>query len=232
MFRIRSHFSEWLLLSLLTLMSISAAVAAPAIRGVSGGANGRLTIVGSDFGNACGQCEVIADYGGGLKYALPSESWTNQRVVARIADLNKGLNVRISIKTPAGTSNTANYRLARKIKPEREYRRPVPAKTPSDFMLFDHQSDLAVGDKGERSFDVSSPALTCNQASEVFDRAQLVYGKRRFGEAQLVASPPAGCVRCPPLKVRWYHEPTGRLHFQVHVYRRVVEGICRDRVRR
>jgi hypothetical protein len=232
MFRIRSLLSKGLLLSLLTLMSSGAAMAAPVIQGVSGNANGRITIAGSDFGKACSQCEVITDYGDGLKYALPSESWTNQRVVARIADLNKGLNVRIFIKTSAGTSNTANYRLARKIRPEREYRRSVPANLSSDFVLFDHQSDLAVGDKGERSFDVSSPALTCNQASEVFDHAQLIFGKRRFGEAQLVASPPAGCVRCSPLKVRWYHEPTGRLHFQVHVYRRVVEGICRDRVQR
>jgi hypothetical protein len=232
MVEIRSLFSRGLLFGLLTLMAICAAAAAPVIRNVNAGSGGKITIAGSDFGNGCGQCEVIADYGGGFKYALPNESWTNQQIVARIADLNKSLNVRLSVRTTTGTSNTVNYHLSRTIKPKREYRSPVPAGIQSDVLLFDHQSNLAVGDKGERTFDVSSTPPACGQLAEVFDHAQLVHGKRRFGEAQIVASPPAGCVRCSPLQVRWYHEPTGRLHFQVHVYRRLVEGVCKNKVRR
>jgi hypothetical protein len=221
------------LYGVLTLLKITGAVAAaPVIRSVNAGAGGRITIAGADFGNGCGDCEVIADYGDGFKYALSNESWSDRRIVARLADLNKSLDVRLSVKTATETSNAVNHRLSRIIEPEREQRRPVPPGAQPDLVLLEHQSDLAVGDKGERAFDVSSPPLACNQSGGVFDHAELVYGKRRFGEAQIVASPPAGCVRCPPLKVRWYHEPTGYLHFQVHVYRRWVEGVCNNRVRR
>ncbi|NJN46541.1 MAG: hypothetical protein HC808_08740 [Candidatus Competibacteraceae bacterium] len=230
--KIRSLILPGLLLSLLTLMMPGVAAADPVIRGVNAGSGGDITITGSGFGKSCKQCEVIADYGGGFKYALPSKSWTDTRVVAQIADLNKSLNVGISIKAHAGNSNTVKHRLKRQIEPAREHRRPLPAKAKSDVLLFDHQSSLAVGDKGERTLDVSGSPPACNQSGQVFDHAQLVYGKRRFGEAQIVAAPPSGCDRCSPLRVRWYHEPTGRLHFQVHVYRRIVEGVCKDRIRR
>ena len=228
----RLLISLGLLMGVLTLSTLSSAAAAPAIRGVGAGSGGSITITGSDFGKACRQCEVIADYGGGFKYALPNKTWTDKRIVAQIGDLNKSLNVGISIKTPAGNSNTVKHRLKRQIEPAREHRRPLPANAKSDVLLFDHQSTLAVGDKGERTLDVSGPPPACNQSGPVFDHAQLVYGKRRFGEARIVASPPAGCSRCSPLRVRWYHEPTGNLHFQVHAYRRIVEGVCKDRIRR
>ncbi|MCP5424765.1 MAG: hypothetical protein H6970_06810 [Gammaproteobacteria bacterium] len=231
---IRTHalLLRSLLPGLLTLMWVGPVAAAPSIRGIDSGAGERITISGSDFGKACGQCEVLADYGGGFKYALPSESWSDKRITARLADLNKSLNIKISVKTPQGTSNTSTVRLSRKLVPGRDYNRPVPPGSKPDFLLFDHQSNLAVGDKGERSLDVGGSAPACGKSGTAFDHAELVYGKRRFGEAQIIAAPPAGCTRCPPLKVRWYHEPTGYLHFQVLVYRRQVEGVCPDRVRR
>lgn len=102
----------------------------------------------------------------------------------------------------------------------------VRAEVRSRTMVFRQSSDLSVGDKGEEAIDVSRPAPVCGRASAVFDGARIEYRRRRFGEAMIVASPPAGCTRCPPLRVRWFHEPTGYLDFTVTAQWRQVVGRC------
>jgi hypothetical protein len=79
---------------------------------------------------------------------------------------------------------------------------------------FEKRSSLKVGAKGEEHIDVSS-ADVC----QAFHHAELIWLERRFAEAQFVQIPEKACTDCEPLIVRWYHEPTGRAHFHVRVYR-------------
>lgn len=86
-------------------------------------------------------------------------------------------------------------------------------------------SGLAVGNKGEDLVDVSIEAL-CGEAQWAFDHAELAVTRQRFGAAQFVELPRAGCVSCSPVRVRWYHEPTGHLTFHVNVFRRLAVTRC------
>jgi len=79
--------------------------------------------------------------------------------------------------------------------------------------FFERQSRLKVGAKGEDAIDVSAVDDGC------FHHAEIVWLDRRFAEAQFVQIPEQACVECDALIVRWYHEPTGKLHFRVKVYR-------------
>lgn len=79
---------------------------------------------------------------------------------------------------------------------------------------FEKRSNLNVGAKGEEHIDVSSA-----DACQAFHHAELVWLERRFADAQFVQIPEKACTDCEPLIVRWYHEPTGRAHFHVRVYR-------------
>lgn len=94
-------------------------------------------------------------------------------------------------------------------------------KTPY-FVL---ESSVSVGSKGEEVLDVSVEA-DCGEAAWVFHRAELVVSRNRFGDVQFVGLPAPGCVRCAPVALRWFHEPTGYLSFQVDVYRRLEIVSC------
>lgn len=94
-------------------------------------------------------------------------------------------------------------------------------KTP----YFTLESAVSVGSKGEEALDVSVDA-ECGEAAWVFHRAELVVGRNRFGDVQFVGLPASGCVRCAPVELRWFHEPTGYLSFQVNVYRRLEIVSC------
>lgn len=80
--------------------------------------------------------------------------------------------------------------------------------------FFERRSTLKVGAKGEDVIDVGTGA-GCSR----FHHAEIVWIDRRFADAQFVQIPQQACIECEPLIVRWYHEPTGKLHFQVKVYR-------------
>ena len=91
--------------------------------------------------------------------------------------------------------------------------------------FFTLNSDELVGAANEERLDVSIEAR-CGSLAWVFDRAELVIRRSRFGQAQFVELPAPGCVRCRPVRVKWYHEPTGFLDFDVNVYRRRVQVRC------
>jgi len=110
--------------------------------------------------------------------------------------------------------------------PSRPIEQPVNPGTSRGLLYFERKHSLSVGDKGEERFNVSIKPPICGATALVFDHARIVYKRQRFGEAKIVRSPPAGCINCPPLVVRWYHEPTGYLDYQVHVYRRLIIGKC------
>lgn len=84
---------------------------------------------------------------------------------------------------------------------------------------FERRSELKVGAKGEDAIDVSA-TTACSR----FHHAEVVWIERRFADAQFVQIPERGCIHCDPLVVRWYHEPTGKLHFEVKVYRTPCSG--------
>lgn len=86
-------------------------------------------------------------------------------------------------------------------------------------------SNLLVGNKGEESLDVS--VLTeCGVKAWVFNHAEIVVHRNRYGQAQFTGLPQKGCRKCAPISVRWFHEPTGYLEFDVNVYRRQVRVDC------
>lgn len=192
--------------------------------------NGQYELTG-DFGARCRACEVVFAYPDGLRYAHRILTWSPRRIVVEAPDLNRSANVTVTVRTAAGISKPLSLRLARTIVPPRDFSQAVTNSVARQYGFFEYTHQLAVGDKGEDTLDVSAGPPGCGQSAKVFERAEVVYKDQRFGQAQIVSTPPAGCVRCAPLRVRWYHEPTGRLTYQVHVYRRVVEGICPDRVR-
>jgi hypothetical protein len=207
------------------------AQAAPRIVQVMDMPGGEVTLTGSAFGTGCAQCEVRADYGLGWHYALPVSSWTDSRIVARLPDLNAGLDVQVSVHTGEGVSAPVRARVRRERLPAQEQRLPVRSDVPG-LRVFELRSTLKVGDSGEEHYDLSATAPRCGERALLFDLARLLFVRQRFAQAVIVAAPDAGCTACGPLRVRWYHEPTGHLELQVHVYHRRVEGICAQRMRR
>lgn len=109
--------------------------------------------------------------------------------------------------TPAATPQTGSVRL--------DDRTPFLHRT----------SHNPLGAIGEETADVSSPRR-CDIDQWLFDRAELVVHENRFGVASITEAPTPGCRRCGPLRVRWYHEPTGHLSFSVNVYRRLTPASC------
>lgn len=86
-------------------------------------------------------------------------------------------------------------------------------------------SEQLIGNQGEERIDVSV-SFACGEQAWVFDHAELQIMRSRFSSAQLVAMPQAGCIDCEPLRLRWYHEPTGHLTLAVRVYRRLIDVSC------
>ena len=203
----------------------------PVIQSINGNPQNHILINGNGFGSKCQQCEVVVDYGKGFKYLASIQSWNDKSIKADIPDLNKGLAVQVSVKTKDAESNKTNYQIKPIVLPAGNLNRIVPAGSVQNLLMFEKKSDLAVGDKGEESYNVNSSLPACNNTGFIFEHAELVQ-KGRFGEARIISTPNSGCTSCSPLKVRWYHEPTGNLDYQVHVFRRQVQGICQDKVRR
>ena len=90
-----------------------------------------------------------------------------------------------------------------------------------------HRSDLSVGDRGEIHLDVSTPDSQCGEQWR-FHAAEIVIRANRFGDAQFVALPSAGCTDCPEIIVRWMHEPTGHIEFDVNVFREKHFNACEE----
>ena len=142
------------------------------------------------------------------------------------------MNIKIQVKRPDGISNTIQGKLVPAMKPSTPVRRPQAGNQIDRFTIYRQQHDDRFGGKGEDTFNVSITLPVCNKESGIYQRAELVFEKRRFGDAQIISQPRPGCTRCQPLKVQWYHEPTGNVDYQLVVYRRVIKGVCSNRVRR
>ncbi len=215
----------------LALVSIcSSALSSPIITRTE--SNGKMaTLAGENFGTRCDNCEVVADYGG-FRYALPIHGWQTNQITVQLEDIGKGNRASLAVHSASGTSNAVQLTLPEKLIPATRAHKPVSPEQPGELQVFSRSYDISIGGQGTDTFDVSQPQASCGTTSTVFDSAEIVLGRRtRFGDARKVESPARGCTDCSPLKVRYYFEPTGKLEYQLHVYRREVAGICPDRVR-
>lgn len=189
------------------------------------------TLSGRYFGPRCEHCEVVADYGS-FKYALPIERWEADRISVTLPDLGVGKSASLEVRTDAGRSAPVLLTLPKKLIPMQRLDKMASADTAGDLQYFERSYDLSIGGKGTDSFDVSQPQPTCGETAKVFDSADIVIGRHtRFGDARKVESPQSGCAICSPVKVRYYFEPTGKLEYQLHVYRREISGVCDEQIR-
>lgn len=186
----------------------------------------RYLLRGEGFGVGCPKCEVIATYPDGLRYALVIARWSDREIEVRLPDLNRGESIKLAVQIERYAGIPVPVWLTPLIlSPQPSAQKPWPP------MLFEHRSDLKVGDRGEEAYQVGVPAPKCGARAWIYERAELRHVRQRFGEAQIVGQPAAPCIECAPVRVRWYHEPTGYLEFQVSILRRAIEGVCADRVR-
>jgi hypothetical protein len=220
-------FGLWIVL--ITLAVSNTALAQPRVTKAS--VSGKeLRLQGNDFGaQQCRQCEVIAHFGN-FKYSLDVISWNDKSIKAHLADLGKGTRASIRVVTEAGPAKPVKVRVPEQRLPKRASGKWV--KQPNkDLLSHTRRYDSSLGGKGEEKFDVGQPWPACQQSAPVFDSAEIVLGRRtRFGEAQIVRMPEAGCEKCQ-VTVRYYWEPTGRLEYQLHVNRKIVEGVCKAQMR-
>jgi len=190
-----------------------------------------LQIQGSNLGVHCAGCEVIANYDG-IRYSLEVVSWAHTSVTAKLRDLGKTLTPEIQLVTPYWNSQPRLTKVERRLLPESrvDYGR-TEHSTEGDLLFFSRRYDSTFGGKGEEEFDLELPLPVCGYSAPIFDSAEIILGPRtRFGNAKITSLPAPGCQRCY-VGVGYYWEPTGRLDYQLNIYRRVVDGICKDRIR-
>lgn len=185
-----------------------------------------------DFGQDCKQCEIIADYGSGFKYAYHPNKWHAKKLSFTIKDLGKSLNVDIQVRTSTQLSNKKHIKLIPNLKPDVAINRIVITPKPSNGFTYSAKHQDPFGGKGIDSFNISTIKPGCNQKALSFNHAQLIVDKKRFGDARIESKPKPACLNCSPIKVRWYHEPTGSITYQLHVQRRQIEGVCQKYLRR
>ncbi len=179
-------------------------------------AGGQVILKTSDAGAASAAMRVVADYGDNFYYALNILQQTRNSLTVRVPDLGKHLKIKLFVESGSQKSNPVFI----KLKPVIEARRNPAAKS--------HR--LLVGDKGEDRYPVKNIPASCGKKGEAFDHASIHFLKKRFAEAQFITLPDKNCRRCKDIRVRWYNEPTGELVYQLQIFRRVIEGLCRKNV--
>ena len=203
------------LLGILPLQSVSAL--SPSIERVQYHPVGRVTLQGKGFGLPCQVCEVWVRYSQTLLYAVPIDSWQPSRIEVELPDLNQdNTQIQIQVKRDQTSSVWKPFKLRRHT------------------ALRLHQQrahSLNIGEKGKDSFAINDIHAQCGKTVQAYDHTELVIQKKRFATAQIAASPRPGCEHCTPVVVRWYNEPTGHLSYEIKVFGRLVQGICKDRLR-
>jgi len=210
----------FILAAAIALCSVAASsVAAPVIDRISPAsvpAGKEIVISGSGFALQGKDSEVIASYGDGFLYALKPVFWSARAIAVVVPDLGKSLTPGLQVKTAAGLSRVRRLNL-------------MPHLLVEQSPVYEHH--LKEGEKGEDLFPLQFSAPACGQTGTLFSQARVDVSKRRFADAQLIATSEPYCRVCKPLKVRWYNEPTGFIQYHIKIKRRVIEGICSDRKR-
>lgn len=181
-----------------------------------------IIVLQGDFGKDCKQCEVIVDYGSGFKYAYRPKKWHPNKLSVVVKDLGKSLNIVIKIRTATNMTKPQKITISPNLISSTVDKKHLHTKS--------HQDPF--GGKGTDIIKISSKEPTCNHKKEVFHHAQILILKKRFGNARIERIPTSACLKCKPLKIRWYHEPTGYISYQIQIQRREIEGVCRKSIRR
>lgn len=218
------------LISGICLYSIDSATAAEPIQLRS--LKGQAVEITGRFGKPCNTCEIIVDYGKGFLYAYQPVRWHEKKLVFNIKDLGKSLKVRVFVRTGSGDTGSKVYSIKPVLKPVRFPDKTQARTRKNKHYIFQARHNDPFGGKGLDQFDLSTKNPQCEATEEVFHQARIIIDKKRFGDARIEAKPTHGCLRCQPVKVRWYHEPTGLISYQLHVQRRRIEGLCAGQVRR
>jgi len=192
---------------------------------------GELVIHGSQFGGKCSNCEILANYGK-FTYSLPILFWKPTKIVSQLP--NFGVDS-ASLKLITKTNSQllpGRVKIGRSIVPRR-IEGLINRSDYPDLQSFEYISNNPMGDKGLHSYRISQAFPSCNNTGMVFHDAQLQIGKRsRFSKAKIHKKPKSGCKKCKPIEVQYYIEPTGFLHYQLHIYREKLDGICSNRLRK
>lgn len=179
----------------------------------------------------CQPCEIIVDYGKGFLYAYKAQLWTAKKLSFKLQDLGKSLKVKVFVRTRTGDSNSMAYNIRPELSPPRLLNK-IQSETARDKKhIFTKKHADAFGGKGIDEFKVSSNPPKCNASTDVFHQARIVIDNKRFGDARIEFKPKSACVNCQPIKVRWYHEPTGSIHYQLHIQQRQIQGLCPAQIR-
>lgn len=184
------------------------------------------------FGKDCKNCEIIVDYGKGFLYAYRPVRWHEKNLVFNIKDLGKSLKVRTFVRTGSGDTGSKVYSIKPVLRPARIPDNTQTRTRKNKNYIFQTKHNDPFGGKGLDKFDLSTKNPNCGTSVEVFHQARIIIEKKRFGDARIEYKPDSGCKRCQPVKVRWYHEPTGLISYQLHVQRRRIEGLCPGQIRR
>lgn len=185
-----------------------------------------VELSGRGFAKPCAKCEVIIDYGRGQRYAAKFTKWSDQKIMASIPDIGLGLKVKIHVKTPKAESNKVGFSIKKLSRPAEKINRFINNKGIDGLALHNYKYSEKMGGRGEDKINVSSLLPKCGKTGYVFDQAAVVYKQQRFGKVNISKNPKSGCIKCPPLRVQWFHEPTGQLEYQVQVYSREIVGAC------
>lgn len=184
------------------------------------------------FGKDCKKCEIIVDYGKGFLYAYRPDRWNEKKLLFTLKDFGKSLKVKIFVRTASGDSQSRTFNIKPLLTPPKLSNKIQQIKKINKHLIFSASHADAFGGKGLDQFNVGSTKPKCNNTVDIYHQARMVIDKKRFGDARLESKPPTACVKCTPLKVRWYHEPTGSIHYQLHIQKRQIQGICPAQIRR
>ena len=193
--------------------------------------NQTVALTGS-FGKKCNRCEIIVDYSKGFKYAYSASQWSPSKLTFRSKDFGGTLKVKVFVQTASGNTKPLPFKITPALKPRNINNKPVAKQKINNKYYYLNRHQDPFGGKGVDQFNLSTHKPVCNKTSDVFHMARIVFDSKRFGDARIESKPVTGCLNCSPLKVRWYHEPTGSVSYQLHVQRRSINGICNNLIRK
>ncbi len=192
---------------------------------------GRLVQLSGSFGLACPVCEVRVVYSDGLTYAYKPLHWQNDRIQFTIEDLGAQANVRVYVMSKDGPGNSLPFTIQPDLEPDQLQSEIERTRTDDGSKVFSKRHDDPYGGSGNDQFNINSKSAACGKQEKRFHQAELVISNQRFGDARIIQQPTMGCQNCLPIKVEWYHEPTGLIEYQLHVQTRIIDGICPERIR-
>jgi len=215
------------LLSLLWLSSAQGESLQAKINSLTPG-QGQIELHGLYFGEMCESCGVIGNYDS-LLYQHEILHWSDNSLLVRTPDFNLGDSIKLRVHREGRYSGWISAPVLTRVIPAEDLSEIVTLP-PKGLAIFDFRSDQSVGAKGDHHYAVSHAPPICGEPALLFDHARILFRARRFGDAQIISTPSPGCTQCEPIVVRWYHEPTGRLDYQLQVYHRLVDAPCSSRI--